>query len=336
MTRTAALQIAEIAARPGPVHERAQAMLDELHHHIPFDGAWMALAEPRGTGYSSLASTDLEASSVRYLSGPQMAHDIELTGADRDRPATSLSDLRYSSKDLRTWAECLLPAGFHETLSAALFEDGGRHVGFVTVLFESSDPPSPAVRRDLADVLPGLASGIDPVRMLGAAAGLVGGAWAGAVLLPEEGVVGLPGLSDDELLQSGSALVTAAREVISDGATHTSFLWPHAPEDGQDGFVRVTVLACARGLETVATGVVVLSPATGLRGLTRRELEVLGHLVEGCSNHEIARALAVAPRTVAAHVEHILVKLDATSRTLAAVRAERAGLYLPLTWTGRP
>ncbi|WP_058727732.1 response regulator transcription factor [Curtobacterium oceanosedimentum] len=85
-----------------------------------------------------------------------------------------------------------------------------------------------------------------------------------------------------------------------------------------------------------ATGVVVLSPATGLRGLTRRELEVLGHLVEGCSNHEIARALAVAPRTVAAHVEHILVKLDATSRTLAAVRAERAGLYLPLTWTGRP
>ncbi len=146
----------------------------------------------------------------------------------------------------------------------------------------------------------------------------------------------LPGLSDDELLRSGSALVAAAREVISDGATHTSFLWPHASKNGQDGFVRVTVLACTRGLETVATGVVVLSPTTGLRGLTRRELEVLGHLVEGCSNHEIARALAVAPRTVAAHVEHILVKLDATSRTLAAVRAERAGLNLPLIWTGRP
>ncbi|WP_220456264.1 response regulator transcription factor [Curtobacterium sp. ME26] len=57
---------------------------------------------------------------------------------------------------------------------------------------------------------------------------------------------------------------------------------------------------------------------------------MLGHLVEGCSNLEIARALAVAPRTVAAHVEHILFKLDATSRTLAAVRAERAGLYVPV------
>jgi DNA-binding NarL/FixJ family response regulator len=74
---------------------------------------------------------------------------------------------------------------------------------------------------------------------------------------------------------------------------------------------------------------VVLSPVTDLRGLTPRELEVLGLLVEGCSNQQIARALVVAPRTVAAHLEHVLAKLDAPSRTLAAVRAEREGLYVP-------
>jgi DNA-binding NarL/FixJ family response regulator len=56
---------------------------------------------------------------------------------------------------------------------------------------------------------------------------------------------------------------------------------------------------------------------------------VLGLLIEGCSNQQIARALVVAPRTVAAHLEHILAKLDAPSRTLAAVRAEREGLYVP-------
>ena len=72
-----------------------------------------------------------------------------------------------------------------------------------------------------------------------------------------------------------------------------------------------------------------LSPATDLRGLTPRELEVLGLLVEGCSNQEIARALVVAPRTVAAHLEHVLGKLEAPTRTLAAVRAEREGLYVP-------
>jgi DNA-binding NarL/FixJ family response regulator len=74
---------------------------------------------------------------------------------------------------------------------------------------------------------------------------------------------------------------------------------------------------------------VLLSPAGPLRGLTPRELEVLGLIVEGRSNQEIAARLVVAPRTVAAHLEHILAKLDAPSRTLAAVRAERTGLFVP-------
>ena len=81
-----------------------------------------------------------------------------------------------------------------------------------------------------------------------------------------------------------------------------------------------------RGLTAVA----LLSPPTDLHRLTPRELEVLGLLVEGCSNEEIARALVVAPRTVAAHLEHVLAKLEAPTRTLAAVRAERDGLYVPV------
>jgi len=52
-------------------------------------------------------------------------------------------------------------------------------------------------------------------------------------------------------------------------------------------------------------------------------------VIEGFANQEIARVLVVAPRTVATHLEHILVKLGAPSRTLAAVRAERSGLYVP-------
>jgi DNA-binding CsgD family transcriptional regulator len=63
--------------------------------------------------------------------------------------------------------------------------------------------------------------------------------------------------------------------------------------------------------------------------LAPEELEVLGLLVDGRSNREIACALVVAQRTVAAHIEHILVKLVTPTRTLAAVRAERAGLYVP-------
>lgn len=330
VSRDAAVQLAEIAARPCPTGERAQALLDELQQHLPFDGAWMALAEPDGSGYTSVASTDLDETSVRYLSGPQMARDIELTGADRNRPPTSLSDLPYRAHDLRTWTECLLPAGYREALSVALFEVGGRRVGFMTVLFCNAEPPSRQLRREFAALIPNLASGIDPIRSVAASAVFVHEARAGVVLLPTQGIARLPGLPDDDLLTEGSPLLDAARDVIDERRTYATFLWPRNGDDVPGGFVRVTILACERDLETVTCGVVVLSPARHLRGLTPRELEVLGHVVEGCSNAEIARALVVSPRTIAAHLEHILAKLDATSRALAAVRAEREGLYVPL------
>ena len=63
---------------------------------------------------------------------------------------------------------------------------------------------------------------------------------------------------------------------------------------------------------------------------------MLGLLVEGCSNQEIARTLVVTPRTVATHLEHVLGKLGAPTRTCAAVRAERDGLYVPAPPRRRP
>ena len=51
--------------------------------------------------------------------------------------------------------------------------------------------------------------------------------------------------------------------------------------------------------------------------LTRREWEVLGLLVEGQSNAEIAERLVIGLSTVKFHVSNILSKLDATSRAEA-------------------
>jgi DNA-binding CsgD family transcriptional regulator/tetratricopeptide (TPR) repeat protein len=52
--------------------------------------------------------------------------------------------------------------------------------------------------------------------------------------------------------------------------------------------------------------------------LSARELEVAGHIADGWTNAQIAAALGVSPRTVTSHVEHILVKLDATRRAEVA------------------
>jgi DNA-binding CsgD family transcriptional regulator len=185
------------------------------------------------------------------------------------------------------------------------------------------------MRRRLHQLTPVLARGTDPLRSLAIAARVVKGATAGAVLCCTRGTRPLPGLDDDALLADGSALVAIARASLDDGQVFTSFLWPRGGRHAPDGHVRVTVLASGEDPSARLLGTVVLSPATDLRGLTPRELEVLGLLIDGCSNQQIAHALVVAPRTVAAHLEHILAKLDAPTRTLAAVRAEREGLYVP-------
>src|SRR3954468_21329020 len=210
MTEASALRLAEIAASPERLTERARALLVELRRHVPFEASWMALAEPLGTGYSSLASTSLDQRTVEYLSGPKMAHDIELTGANRDQPPLSPSDLPYPVEDLSTWAECLIPAGFHEALAVALFAPGARHVGFLALLSARAQPPPQASRHRLAELVPILARGIDPMRSLLTAARLVQGATAG-VILCRDGIAPFPGLAEDELLASSSAVVDAAR-----------------------------------------------------------------------------------------------------------------------------
>jgi two-component system nitrate/nitrite response regulator NarL len=60
--------------------------------------------------------------------------------------------------------------------------------------------------------------------------------------------------------------------------------------------------------------------------LSPREREILGFLAKGASNKEIARELQVAESTVKIHVQHILRKLNLTSRVQAAVYAVEAGL----------
>ncbi len=60
--------------------------------------------------------------------------------------------------------------------------------------------------------------------------------------------------------------------------------------------------------------------------LTPREIEVLGLLVQGLSNKAIARALSISEHTVKFHINAILGKLHAQSRTEAVVHAIRLGL----------
>lgn len=60
--------------------------------------------------------------------------------------------------------------------------------------------------------------------------------------------------------------------------------------------------------------------------LTKREREVLSAVAFGLTDKEIGRRLAISPDTVHKHVASIRRKMDARSRTEAAVRAVKEGL----------
>ena len=65
-------------------------------------------------------------------------------------------------------------------------------------------------------------------------------------------------------------------------------------------------------------------PAGG--GLTTREREILGHIVDGRSNREIAELLTLSVKTVENHRTNLMAKLDAHDRGQLVRAAERLGL----------
>ncbi len=68
------------------------------------------------------------------------------------------------------------------------------------------------------------------------------------------------------------------------------------------------------------------TPPSRLDVMSPRELDILRGIARGQGNKEIARSLGIAEATVKIHVQHILRKLDVSSRVHAAVIATGHGL----------
>lgn len=138
-----------------------------------------------------------------------------------------------------------------------------------------------------------------------------------------------------DLREAGQAVVALLADATDAVAVWTAGVRGLLPRDAD-----VTTLALA--LPAVAQGLVVLDPtlalalcplrqpqpASPVEALTPRELEVLQLLAEGLPNKTIADRLHISEHTVKFHVNALLGKLGAQSRTEAVVRATRLGLLL--------
>jgi DNA-binding CsgD family transcriptional regulator len=169
---------------------------------------------------------------------------------------------------------------------------------------------------------------IDEVRRLGVEAfhlnrGLL--AFAQAVL---EGRSGRPGRADATI--AGHATAFANCEAWGDLARFTAA--PRALADGWGEPVRWLTAARDRftslGLDRLAGRCTELlrdaspNPWAG-QGVTDREADVLRLVIDGLANKEIAATLRLSTRTVEKHVENLLRKTGARSRTELAVTSRR-------------
>jgi DNA-binding NarL/FixJ family response regulator len=82
------------------------------------------------------------------------------------------------------------------------------------------------------------------------------------------------------------------------------------------------------GIARLVLGLASQPPAaeTPFTELTDREREVLDLIAAGARNAEIARRMAIAPKTVANHISAIFTKLQVTDRGEAIIMARDAGL----------
>jgi hypothetical protein len=269
-------------------------------------GGNRAHRHPHHPTYTTLAGAELAASTLTFLTGPKHARDIEATGGHRFAPAKSPSDLPYPAEELPSWAECLLPAGYHEGLGVALYAPDRRNVGFLTLLSAAGtgrrgrcgDPSAGSPRCSVAASTrcaprrPPPASSTEPAR-----------AWCSGT--------GRRPCGDRRRAALRVLPVAPGRSPRTAGARAH-----HRP-----GQFRGRVGSPDRDGAGVATWRPARAHTAGAGGPGAADRRAV--------DRGIARVLVLAQRTVAAHLKHVLAKLSAPTRTLAAVRAEREGLYVP-------
>ncbi|MDG4790651.1 LuxR C-terminal-related transcriptional regulator [Micromonospora sp. WMMD1102] len=328
-----AAEVERLAAAPVAAAERVAELFAVLRRLGPYDAAVVQVVDPERLRFDTVGAVGYDQATMTHLLGPRQYEEVELLGLDRDGPPLRVRESPVPVAELYSWSEHFAPAGFNEGIGVPLFGPAGRHIGVLALHTEATEHPTDAARDFLGLLAPVIGEAVDPMRSVAALARIVANATAGVVLTRAGNAAELAGLPDHPVLRPGSPVLRAAAGSLAEGEPHAAFLCPDHSGSPYRDLLRISVLACPDHVPAYLRAVVLVAPPGDLHGLTRRELEILGMLVEGWSNQRIADSLVIAHRTVAAHVEHILAKLAAPSRTLAAVRAFRLGLYVPRSLT---
>jgi DNA-binding CsgD family transcriptional regulator len=322
-----AAEINRVTAGTGGLSRRLAELWAPIRIVVPFEAAWIGIFDTSRHTYQTLTAVGHDAANRDYLESSGFNAQVEAYGVFRRNRPMCLRDVPSSPKEIPSWAEHWWPAGYREGIGVPLVARDGRHLGLMTMYTDSPALPSEAARDVIGIVAPMISAAIDPMTTIAGLAALVGDARAGSVVGRGGTVYRLPGMPVHPLVTKNSSVVLTALAKLTYRRTQAAFLCPDP--HGHDDYVRITALACPPQAPNYFIALILVSPSGDLLGLTHRELEILGFVIDGWTNQYIAHALFITERTVAAHMEHIRAKLDAPTRTVAAVRSLHLALYLP-------
>ncbi|MDT4992166.1 MAG: hypothetical protein QOH97_2058 [Actinoplanes sp.] len=322
-----AVEINRVTAGTSDSTRQLAELWPRLRTVVPFEAAWIGVFDTRRHGYQTLTAVGHDEANRAYLESSGFNEQVEASGLFRRNGPLCLRDVPVPPAEIPSWAEHWWPAGYREGIGVPLVARDGRHLGLMTMYTDSPAHPSDAARDVIGTIAPMISAAIDPMSTVAGLAALVGDARAGSVIGRSGSVYRVPGMPLHPLLTPDSRVVPIALAKLTHRRAQTAFLCPDPR--GRDDYVRVTAIACPPRAPNYFVALILISPSGDLRGLTRRELEVLGFIIDGQANQYIAHTLFITERTVAAHLEHIRAKLDAPTRTVAAVRSLHLALYVP-------
>lgn len=315
---------------PDDTTARLPQMLDRLADEVGANACQVdaATTTSRGTAtkhWQTLASIGYAGPVSRHLGGEFLhsAHGrLVLESRDPLRIEADTHDFRGTTH----FHDVLQPAGYDDGISLALRSPDDVVVGIVHLSACSADD----LRAETLAALPAIG------RVLARVTEVASCTVRDVTLPPEYAVVRVdaqgrvrPVVGRDPLhLDLDDDVLAIVHDILSTGVRFAGFLHQ------QDGRLVEVRVHAPEGRSTVHQPYVVATrPAESTLGLTMRQLEVLTAVATGAGNREIAEELFLTQRTVAAHVEAILTRLNAPSRAGAAAKATAAGVLLP---SGRP
>jgi DNA-binding CsgD family transcriptional regulator len=308
---------AAFAAGSAEKGSAAVGILEALRPATRHDAAAVLAWDSQAREHVVLANSGYEPQTLSGLGEPYAAtreHVLLYSG----KTALRIDDLPYDYRSTEMFLTVLGPAGFKDGMTVCTFASDGSYTGMLHVSAGQARTFDDESREMLNTLAPTVATVCDlrecrsplplPQDCRAALIDWLGRTW------PVAGC----GLASAARLSEFPDLI---RLFLSGGASTAAGLLP-----SPDGWLEIRLERVRDPVTARPDAVLTIERPCALPyGLSPREYDVLNAVALGHANQRIASERRISVRTVASHLEQILVKLDRGSRAGASVRALTEG-----------